>query len=303
MRTHYVATVPLDDARLGEDLERSLSLRWSEAYSDYIFGGSWNSCMLWAPGGDTGDGVVTNYAYDRPPAFTAYADQLPYLRKLITDTADLDRLNFARLALVTNSVGIPHRDLLELDDLPNQSRNAHRMHIPLATDDNCLFTEGNTVYRMRQGEIWFLDASVIHAVAVLSGIKRIHLMLDFVDTPDPGSLLTVAGGTPDTGIPADRMVSRPALTGPERASLLGLADVLTMDTFNEVFSIVIKKHYRSDGGDDFVWSTLIDLARGSADPAVLPHALKLRRYYTLERSAQELDPFSTVDPAVKEHVS
>jgi len=298
MKTHYVATVSLDDDRLAEDLGRCLSLRWSEAYSDYIFGGSWNSCVLWAPGGDTGDGVVTNYAHELPSAFTAHAERLPYLRDLITDTVDLTRLRFARLVLVTNSVAIPHRDLLELDDLPDESRNAHRLHIPLATDDTCLFSEGNTVYRMRRGEVWFLDASVIHAVAVLSGIKRIHLMLDFVDTPDPGSLVKVAGGTPETGIPADRLVSRPALTGAERAGLLRLADVLTMDTFNEVFSIVIKKHYRGDGGDDFVWRTMIDIAAASADPAVLPHALEVHRFYTLERSAREADPFSAVESVV-----
>src|SRR5262245_22501435 len=84
MRTHYVATTSLDDARLAKDLEQSESFVWSEAYSDYLFGGAWKSCMLWARGGDTGDGVVTHYAYDQPSTFTPYGNQLPYLRELIT---------------------------------------------------------------------------------------------------------------------------------------------------------------------------------------------------------------------------
>jgi L-proline cis-4-hydroxylase len=285
MRTHYVATTSLDDARLAKDLEQSASFVWSEAYSDYLFGGAWKSCMLWARGGDNGDGVVTNYDHGRPSTFTQYGNQLPYLHDLITTVADLERLNFVRLAKVSNSVIIPHRDLLELSQLPDDSRNAHRMHIPLATNENCFFNEGNTVFRMRKGEVWFLDASEIHSVAVLSNEPRIHLMFDFVNVPSSKPLITIDGENEESGIPDDRTVKRPPLVNADHADLMRLSDVLTMDTFSEIFSIVIKKHFRYDGGDDFVWNTMIAIARASADAAVLPHADELRRYYTLERSA------------------
>jgi hypothetical protein len=59
-------------------------------------GGPWKSCVLWAPGGDRGDGLVTTYAYDQRPAFTEYGNQLPYLQELITNTVDVARLNFER---------------------------------------------------------------------------------------------------------------------------------------------------------------------------------------------------------------
>ncbi len=285
MRTHYVATIPLDTARLATDLEHSTSFHWSEAYSDYLFGGPWKNCMLWACGGDSGDGVVTNYAYDLAPAFTEYGRQLPYLHELITTTADLTRLNFARLATVSDSVIIPHRDLLELSELPDDARNAHRVHIPLATNEDCFFSEGNAVFRMRAGEVWFLDASQIHSVASLSKQPRTHLILDFVDKPGSTPLITVEAEAQDAGIPVDRIVARPPLPGSDRVDLLRLADILTMDTFSEVFSIVIKKHYRHDGGENFVWETMAAIARGCKDPAVLPHTLERRRYFTLERSA------------------
>jgi len=285
MRTHYVATTQLDDTRLAKELEQTDSFVWSEAYSDYLFGGAWKSCMLWSRGGSTGDGVVANYDHDRPSSLTSYGNQLPYLRDLITSIADLDRLNFVRLAKVTNGVGLPHRDLLELSDLPDDTRNAHRMHIPLATNEECFFTEGNTVYRMRKGEVWFLDAARIHSVAVLSNEPRIHLMLDFVDRPSAKPLITIDGNGEDAGIPEDRTVHRPPLTEAGYESLLRLADVLSMDTFNEIFSIVIKKNLRYDGGEDFVWNTIVAIARASQDAALLEHAENLRRYYTLERSA------------------
>jgi hypothetical protein len=243
--------------------------------------------MLWTRGGVAGDGVVTKYDHHQPAAFTEFGNQLPYLRELITTVTDLDRLNFVRLAKVRNSVIIPHRDLLELSDLPDDIRNAHRVHIPLVTNEDCFFNEGNTVFRMRKGEIWFLDASRIHSVAVLSTEERVHLMLDFVNGTSAKPLITIEGRSAGAGIPEDRTVVRPPLTDADRASLLRLADVMTMETVNEIFSIVIKKHYRYDGGDDFVWNTMIDIARASADTAILRHLEDLRRYFTVERSAAE----------------
>lgn len=285
MRTRYVATIPLDAARLAKDLEQSASFRHSEAYSNYLIGGPWKSCMLWATGGDSGDGLLTNYTYDKRSSFTEYGKQVPYLEELITSTVDLTRLNFVRLAVFSNSVIIPHRDFLELGEIPDDARSAHRLHIPLATHEDCFFSEGNIVYRMRAGEIWHFDASQIHSVASLSDAPRIHLIFDFVDRPGAGPLVTIEHEGAGAGIPADRSVARPPLSESDRGSLLRLADVLTMDNFREVFSIVIKKHFRWDGGDDFAWDTMTAIARGCKDPTVLPHMLELRRYYTLERSA------------------
>jgi len=285
MRTHYVASIPLDRDRLSKELELTASFHWSEAYSEYLFGGPWKSFMLWACGGDAGDGIMTNYAYDQPSSMTGYGQQLPYMQELITTTVDLTRLQFVRLAKVANSVILPHRDLLEFTELPEDAKVAHRVHIPLATNADCFFSEGNTIYRMREGEIWYLDATQMHSVAALSHEPRFHLIFDFVDKPGAAPLVTVPDEGEGAGIPASRTVARPPLPDADRADLLRLADVVTMDNFSEVFSIVIKKHYRFDGGDNFVWNTMTTIARDSKDSAVLPHILELHRYYTLERSA------------------
>jgi L-proline cis-4-hydroxylase len=285
MRTQYIASVELDSARLAKDLAQSESFTWSEAYSDYLFGGPWRSAMLWALGGDSGDGVMTNYAYDQQASFTGYGRQVPYLQELVTGVADLSRLVFVRLATVANSVIIPHRDLLEFTEIADERRISHRVHIPLVTHDNCFFSERNTVFRMRTGEIWGLNAAQMHSVASLTDQPRTHLIFDFADRPGPGPLVTVERENTGPDIPADRTVVRPPLPDDLRARLLGLADVLTTDTFSEVFSIIIKQHFRYDGGENFVWDTITAIARACKDPAVLPHTLELHRYYTLERSA------------------
>jgi hypothetical protein len=283
MRTQYVATLSLDSARLAKDLEHSSTLRFSEAYSNYLVGGPWKSAMLWATGGDEGDGLLTNYQYDRRSTFTEYGQQLPYLQEIITTVANPARLTFVRLAVFSKSVIVPHRDYIELAEIPDDSRSAHRLHIPLATNDECYFSEDNTVYRMRTGEVWYFDAAQIHAVASFSSDPRAHLIFDFVDKPDAGPMLAIADEGTDNAIPANRTVARTPLSDDERAALTRLSDVLTMDTFSEIFSIVIKTHFRRDGGEDFAWNTMIALARDSKDSAVLPHAQELRRYYTLER--------------------
>ncbi|MEV4706165.1 aspartyl/asparaginyl beta-hydroxylase domain-containing protein [Actinoplanes sp. NPDC049316] len=282
MRTRYVTTIRLDDDALAKDLEHVASLPYSEAYSDYLIGAPWKNYMLWAVGGHAGDGVITGYPYGEKAAFTPYGEELPYLRSLITSTADLSRLNFVRLAPVADTVFIPHRDLLELKDLPDNARNAHRVHLVLATNENCFFSEDNTVYRMKRGDIWFLDAAQLHSVAVLSKEPRVHLIFDFIDTGDDAPLIQL----PPTGqdMPADRVVARPPLPDAERAALRQLAEVLTADTFLDVFAIVIKKFFRYDAGENFVWDTMLAVARESPDPQVLPRALDLHRYYTLERS-------------------
>jgi L-proline cis-4-hydroxylase len=287
MRTRYVASVALDEARLAKDLEQAASFRYSEAYSNYLIGGPWKSAMLWATGGDSGSGVLTNYAYDQRASFTEYGRQLPYLQELITDVADLAQLQFVRLAVFSDSVIIPHRDFLELADLPEQARSAHRLHIPLVTHENCFFSEDNIVYRMRKGEVWFFDAARIHSVASFSDAARIHLIFDFADRPGAGPLVKVDDETADGGIPADHRVDRRPLSGADRANLMRLSDVLTMDTFREVFSIVIKAHFRRDGGENFAWDAMTAIARGSGDPAVPAHTDELLRYYTLDRAGSK----------------
>jgi L-proline cis-4-hydroxylase len=287
MRTQYVAAVDLDRDRLAEDLALAEEFHYSEAYSNYLIGGPWKSAMLWATGGDSGTGLLTTYAYDRAADFTDYGRRLPYLQKLITDTVDTARLQFVRLAVFSDSVIVPHRDFLELADLPEDARSAHRVHIPLVTHEQCYFSEDNTVYRMRAGEIWYFDAARIHAVASLVAAPRIHLIFDFADRPGDRSLITPVQEPGDARIPARAAVTRPALPADRRAALLRLADLLTMDTFREVFSLVIKNHFRWDGGENFAWDTMIALARACGDPAVLPHTLELFQYYTLDRTGSK----------------
>lgn len=283
MRTYRIGKLDIDQTKLLEELELIAHFEFSEAYSSYLCGGPWKSCMLWSIGGEPGDGFVTNYDYDKPPARTKYADQLPYLTEVIERSFDLKRLNFARLAIISNSVIIPHKDLLELGNVPPRARNAHRVHVPLITNENCYFSEDNVVYQMKFGEAWFFDSSHMHSAASFSEQNRVHLMLDFADVDDTSKLLKFRSDDQEE-IPQESIQARSNLTDAEREALLSLAAVIDVDNYKDIFSIVIKKHYRKDGGDNFVWDTIIKIAKSSSNEAVHSKIKELHQYFLVQRS-------------------
>ena len=251
---------------MAAELRRSGGFVFSEAYSEYLCGGPWKSCMLWAPDGQAGDGLVTNYDYSRRSALTEYGKQLPYLSGLVERNFNLQHLTFARLVVISNSVIIPHRDLLELGSVPTDSRNAHRIHIPLVTNEHCFFMHDNTVYRMRSGEVWFFDASSPHSAASFSPPSRVHLLVDFSYVDDCAKLLRFEPKNSRT-IPEENICERNRMTDEDRKRLLALSGVIDLDNFRDVFGIVIKNHYRKDGGDNSIWNTF----RRSRSPAATPN--------------------------------
>lgn len=288
MRTHRIGKLDIDRPRLLKELEQIAHFEFAYAYSDYLCGGPWKSCMLWSIGGETGDGFVTNYDYDKPTAKTKYAEQLPYLTEIVERSFDLGPLNFARLATVSpGSVIIPHKDLLELGSVPERLRNAHRLHIPLITDENCFFSERNLVFRMRFGEAWFLDASVMHSAACFSTRDRVHLILDFAEVDDPRALIKFKRDEREE-IPFESIHERVELTDEEREALWTLSGVIDMDNYRDVFSIVIKKHYQKNGGDNFVWDTLLKIADNCNDPAVESKIKEMHQYFMVERNSGSL---------------
>lgn len=278
MRTQRIGKLDIDQPRLLKELERIKEFKFSEAYSDYLCGGPWKSVMLWSSGGDSGDGFLTNYDGKKPSAWTSYAEQLPYLMEIIERSFNLQYLDFARIGMFSNSVIIPHKDLLELDKL------LHRVHVPLITNDNCFFAEGNVVYRMRFGEAWFFDASYMHSAASFSEEYRVHLILDFADVDNADKLVKFKRD-PRQEIPRESIQPRGKLTQPERNALMQLASVIDANNYKDIFSIVIKKHYDRDGGDNFVWDTVMNIAKSSCNAAIDTKIQEMYRYYMVQRSA------------------
>jgi len=283
MRTQRIAQLDLDHDALERDMACFPTLELSTAYSDYLCGGPWISCMLWSADAATGDGFLTHYGKDRAANWTPQADRLPAVRRLIERNFHLEMLRFVRVAMIQpGSVIIPHRDLLELEN------PLHRLHVPLVTDQNSYFSERNIVFRMRTGELWFLDASDVHTAACFSERPRIHLILDFMHEARPEQIVATAFRLSDSGIDHSSVVPRPALTEAERSALLGLSALLDERNYRKIVELVVQQHYRRDGGENFVWNTLLEIAAHAPDRRAAELLHELHRYFLLERSPEPL---------------
>jgi quercetin dioxygenase-like cupin family protein len=59
-------------------------------------------------------------------------------------------------------------------------RRCHRIHVPIVTHPQCLFTVGDLTWNMPAGEMWEINNRRVHAVRNDSDAPRIHLILDYV---------------------------------------------------------------------------------------------------------------------------
>lgn len=278
MRTQRIAQIVTQTDRISADLATLEQLELSTAYSNYICGGPWLSCMLWSTDGGAGDGVLTHYDAGAGARWTPHAEALPAVRELIERNFKVAKLKFARLGILRpGSVIIPHRDLLELD------APLHRLHVPLATDENCMFTERNIVYHMRRGDVWFLDASDVHSVACFSERNRVHLILDFGDDARPEDIMCVPFEL-GAGIAPDCVIQRRPIRAAEREAMLALGEVLDERNYRKILELVIHQHYRADGGENFVWNTVLELAERSRAHEARDKLYEMHRYYLMERS-------------------
>ncbi len=60
--------------------------------------------------------------------------------------------------------------------------NSRRIHIPITSNDQVLFSVGNEMRVMKEGELWEINNARIHSVENNSDRGRVHLIIDWVPT-------------------------------------------------------------------------------------------------------------------------
>jgi hypothetical protein len=272
-RTTRITTIDLDPHRLSGDLAVASRFGYNDSYGEFICG-AWRSCMLWNRSGDIGDTFLEDY--DGSARSTEYGAALPYLRELVERHFHLSELKFARLARLTpGSVLVPHRDYIELEE------DLTRIHLPLQTDGECFSAEDETIYQMRLGEVWFLDATRTHSAASRSDRDRVHLILDFSTRLPAEALrsdLEIAGG-----IPQDSVVPRRALGPAERQSFEALSRVLDASNYQDVLAMVIKRYFEADVRASDVFGWMREIARASGRPELVAKAASHEEHCLVSR--------------------
>jgi len=79
------------------------------------------------------------------------------------------------------------KDIPEHIDVANQTfKLSKRIHIPIVTNPDCIFTVGDESINMKEGEIWEMNNDKkVHSVINGGTEDRIHLIMDWCEkTPD-----------------------------------------------------------------------------------------------------------------------
>lgn len=252
-----LGAVPVDPARAAADLEQVEPFGFVDSYGEFVCG-SWRTCILWNATGDGRDAQIRDYS--GPPQMTEQGRKLAYLEELMATHFDLENLKFARLTrLAPGSVVVPHRDYVELRS------TLVRIHVPLVTAETAYASEAETIYRMRRGEVWFLDATKIHSIANFSDVNRTHLLLDFA-APEPSSVLREKPDGP-LEMPAASIVPRRPLAPGEHDAFLALARIADSANLMDVLAMLIKRYFVAelDVLDIFNWLREIAVASGKSD--------------------------------------
>ncbi len=272
-RTRRVAAVSIDEGRLAAELKVMDGLEYASSYSDFAFGQLRNT-MLWNSSGVLDEATLGDYPGAARP--TEHGRMLPYVNELITGLFRTEYLKFARLlVLPPGCVMVPHRDYLELD------RDMIRIDVPLRTSERCFSSQGDAVFHMRVGEMWFLDATRTHTAASFSDIDRIHLTCDFIADSIDDVLAAPAERQP--GVPAENIAARRPLRPAERDALLGLAELIDISNYRDIMAVLTKRHFEVDIQAHEVFSWLRDIAAASGRPDVLERVASDEQYYLFSR--------------------
>ena len=269
--TRRIGTIEVDAERAAADLAAVDPFGYLIAYDEFICG-SWRTCMLWNGSGDGKDTQICGY--DGAARMTAFGASVGYVQELLEATFDLEDLRFARLTrLGPGTVAVPHRDFLELDS------DLTRIHIPLETADACYASEESTIYRMRLGDVWSLDASRPHSIANFSTGNRTHLLVDFATEPH----CAVRPDGSDDSIPIDAIVPRRPLRPGEREAFARLADIVDPTNMKDILSMLIRRYFVADMEVTDVFRWLSEIAADSGDDEVLDQARRLEEHSLVAR--------------------
>jgi len=272
--TCRIGSIDFDPDRLAADVARSRQFGFANPYGEFHHG-ECTCCYLWNERGDVNDPFLSSH--DSPAQQTSYGRSLAYLSKVISRSFDMERLRFVRLAkLQPHSLIIPHRDYLELG---NELR---RFHVPIKTDPAIFFGEEKTVFRLKTGEIWFLDAAHIHSVASFSDDERIHLILDFSPGSDEG-LVRDHQPNPGGTIPEESVVHRPPPSEAEREALEALHKLIDRDNYKDVLAILVRKYFRRNISLSKVYELLLTAAMRSRDPLLADTVQEFIDYFLKQR--------------------
>ena len=252
----------------------------AEEYDEFAQG-YWKNVSLVNSTGDASDSMYVNSGR----AFgTEHFRKCPAIEEFVRNVFDFEALRMVRARNLVDGLVVPHKDFVELDS----EKNYFRVFVPIERNDGSFHSDVGGVFNMKPGDVWFLDASIIHSAVNFSVNSRMFICLDFVFDGDfsPSDIFREGAGVV-TGGEVD-YIDRKALSDREVCEIIdSVSMILNRDTFKDVLFMLSKYHFKRDigVGDCFDW--LQEAAKRAGDELVIRKAASLRRYLIEERELGE----------------
>jgi hypothetical protein len=267
VESRIIGKLDLDAARARTDVGRILASPATSTYSGYSFG-TWNVYVLWNVSGDATDSTIREFA--GPGRFTDLGLQTSYIASVIEENFRTDRMKWVRVFLLKSGNIVPHRDYLEF------KKPLTRVHLALFTDQTSMHSEDNEVFRMRNGEIWYLAAEKVHSAVTMTDFPRTVICMEFDlecgDEPD-AVFRRRLGFAPI----APCIVQRDSLTPAELEAIYKLGDIINEQNYSDVVGLLSKVHFykRTPASDLFDW--VIEITKRSGKVGLIERATEFKR--------------------------
>ena len=188
-KTRYLHLPPsFDVARLQRDMAEIGEAEWMPHFNTDDYEGTWRCLPLRSVEGRS-DHILS--LPDTAYADTPILDRCPYFREVL-ESFECDKGSVRLMSMEAGARIRVHRDRGT-----DFGRGIARLHIPIATAPEVLFTVDGEEVHFAAGETWYLNADCPHGVHNGGSGPRIHLMLDCIVNPWLERMFAAAGFVPD----------------------------------------------------------------------------------------------------------
>ena len=175
-----------DANRLQQEVQQLMDENWLLHYQTMHYEGVWSAIPLRSVGGKPDD-VIISPLEDAEYADTVFLQKSKYLQEVLgTFKCPLKAVRL--LKLDAGAIIKEHRDA-EL----NFERGEVRIHVPVITNDKVDFFLDGEKYHLKEGECWYMNFNLPHAIYNNGSTARIHLVIDAVVNDWMKALFTEPG--------------------------------------------------------------------------------------------------------------
>ncbi len=162
-----------DAGLLQQEVDALSTPQWLPHYQVKHYEGEWTAIPLRSIGGKADD-IIISPTDNRDYRDTVFLDKSPNLKKVL-QTFECTLQAVRLLKLNAGSSIKEHRDA-EL----NFERGEIRLHIPVLTHPDVEFFLDKERLTLQEGECWYMNFNLLHAINNNSNINRVHLVIDAV---------------------------------------------------------------------------------------------------------------------------